>query len=83
MDLKRLANKAKKTIDSRGGVDSLKADAEELRKIAKGDGSLADKAKRAAKAVKDPGAGKDIGTKAETDVEKGPGSGPGATPPSP
>jgi hypothetical protein len=56
MDLKKLAAKAKKTIDDRGGVDSLKADAEELKKVAKGEGSLGDKAKRAAKAIKEPGA---------------------------
>lgn len=56
MDLKKLAAKAKRTIDERGGVDSLKADAEELKKVAKGKGSLGDKAKDAAKAIKDPGA---------------------------
>jgi hypothetical protein len=56
MDLKKLANKAKRTIDERGGMDSLKADAEELKKVAKGEGSLKDKAKRAAQAVKEPGA---------------------------
>jgi len=61
MDFKKLADKAKKTIDDRGGVESLKADAEELKKVAKGKGSLSDKAKAAAKAIKDPGArgGKD------------------------
>jgi hypothetical protein len=56
MDFKKLAAKAKETIDERGGMDSLKADAEELKKVAKGEGSLGDKAKRAAKAIKDPGA---------------------------
>jgi hypothetical protein len=56
MDLKKLAAKAKRTIDERGGVESLKADAEELKKVAKGKGSLGDKAKRAAKAIKEPGA---------------------------
>ena len=56
MDFKKLADKAKDTIDKRGGTDSLKADAEELKKVAKGDGSLADKAKAAAAALKDPGA---------------------------
>jgi hypothetical protein len=55
MDFKKLANKAKETIDKRGGVESLKADAEELKKVAKGKGSLTDKAKAAAKAIKDPG----------------------------
>ena len=56
MDFKKLATRAKKTIDERGGTKSLKADAEELKKVAKGEGSLGDKAKRAAQAIKDPGA---------------------------
>lgn len=56
MDFKKLANKAKETIDERGGMESLKADAEELKKVAKGKGSLSDKAKAAAQALKDPGA---------------------------
>lgn len=55
MDFKKLADKAKDTIDKRGGMDSLKADAEELKKVAKGQGSLTDKAKAAAQALKDPG----------------------------
>jgi hypothetical protein len=56
MDLKRLFNKGKKMVDDRGGVDSLKEDAQELAGIAKGKGSLTDKAKEAADAVKEPGA---------------------------
>lgn len=56
MNLKKLADKAKKTIDERGGMESLKADAEELKKVAKGEGTLKDKAKRAAQAIKEPGA---------------------------
>ena len=56
MNFKKLAAKAKDTIDKRGGVESLKADAEELKKVAKGEGSLKDKAKRAAQALKEPGA---------------------------
>lgn len=55
MDLKNLFNKGKKMVDERGGVDSLKRDAEELKDIATSKGSLADKAKKAAAAVKDPG----------------------------
>jgi hypothetical protein len=55
MDLKSLFNKGKKIVDDRGGVDSLKEDAEELAGIAKGKGSLSDKAKEAAAAVKEPG----------------------------
>jgi hypothetical protein len=55
MDLKSLFNKGKKMVDDRGGVDSLKEDASELAGIAKGKGSLTDKAKEAADAVKEPG----------------------------
>jgi len=56
MDFKNLQRKAKELVDRRGGTDSLKADADELKNIAKGPGSVADKAKRAADALKDPGA---------------------------
>ena len=56
MDLKSLFNKGKKIVDERGGVDSLKEDAEELKKIATSKGSISDKAKEAAAAIKDPGA---------------------------
>jgi hypothetical protein len=49
---KRASPKAKQLIDRRGGTDSLKADAEELRDIAKGPGSVTDKAKRAGEAMK-------------------------------
>jgi hypothetical protein len=55
MDLKNLFDKGKKIVDERGGVDSLKEDAEELAAIAKQKGSLTDKAKEAAPAVKEPG----------------------------
>jgi hypothetical protein len=72
VDLKKLAAKAKKTIDDRGGVDSLKADAEELKKVAKGKGSLGDKAKQAAKALKEPGA-----KRSETEGEMKPAQGAG------
>ncbi len=50
MDLKSLFNKGKKIVDERGGVDSLKEDAMEVADIAKGKGSLTDKAKEAAAA---------------------------------
>ena len=55
VNFKRLADKAKDVVDKRGGTDALKQDAQELRDIAKGKGSLKDKAKAAAEAVKDPG----------------------------
>jgi hypothetical protein len=43
-------------IDKRGGTDALKKDAEELKDIAQREGSLSDKARAAAAAIKDPGA---------------------------
>jgi hypothetical protein len=51
-----LVNKAKKVVDQRGGTEALKQDAEELRDIARGKGNAQDKAKRAAEALKEPGA---------------------------
>jgi hypothetical protein len=55
VNLKRLTDRAKDVVEKRGGTDALKADAEELRGIAKGKGSLKDKAKAAAAAMKEPG----------------------------
>jgi hypothetical protein len=56
MDLKSLFKKGKKTVDERGGTESLKADAGELKDIAGSNSSLTDKAHDAADAIKDPGA---------------------------
>lgn len=58
MKLNKIVERARQMVDSRGGTDSLKQDAQELRDIAKGPGSLGDKAKQAAAALKDPGADK-------------------------
>jgi hypothetical protein len=55
VNLNALTRKAKDLIDKRGGVETLKQDAAELKKIATGPGSPGDKAKAAAKAVKTPG----------------------------
>jgi hypothetical protein len=56
MNFKSLQRQAKQLIDKRGGTDSLKEDAEELKNIAKGPGTVGDKAKRAGEALKHPGA---------------------------
>jgi hypothetical protein len=56
VNFRRLADQAKKVINKRGGTDALKEDAEELKDIATGKGSLKDKAKDAGEAIKDPGA---------------------------
>jgi hypothetical protein len=56
MDWKVMADKAKQVFQQRGGATAAKADAEELRDIAQGQGSVADKAKQAADAIREPGA---------------------------
>ena len=56
VNFRRLADQAKKLVDKRGGTDALKDDAEELKDIATGKGSVKDKAKAAGEAMKDPGA---------------------------
>jgi hypothetical protein len=55
VNFRRLADQAKKIVDKRGGTDSLKEDADELKDIATGKGSLKDKAKAAGEAIKEPG----------------------------
>jgi hypothetical protein len=56
VNFRSLADRAKKVVDKRGGTDALKQDAEELKDIAGGKGSLKDKGKAAGEAIKDPGA---------------------------
>jgi len=55
VNFKKLGDKAKDLVEKRGGTDSLKEDATELKEIATGKGSLSDKAKAAAAALKEPG----------------------------
>jgi hypothetical protein len=50
----RLAGVAKKIIDQRGGTERLKQDVEELKAIAKGEGTLEQKARRAAEHLRAP-----------------------------
>ncbi|HEX6585633.1 MAG TPA: hypothetical protein VF052_02680 [Solirubrobacterales bacterium] len=56
VNLRRLTDRAKKVVEKRGGTDALKEDADELKDIAKGQGSLQEKAKAAGRALKDSGA---------------------------
>ena len=56
MDWKALADKAKQIFQQRGGTKAAKEDAEELRDIAQEQGSMTDKAKDAAAAIREPGA---------------------------
>ena len=59
MDFSRLAGKAKQIYTKRGGAQAAKGDAKEVEGILKGEGTVADKAKRAAQALKEPGAAQD------------------------
>jgi general stress protein YciG len=56
MNWKAMADKAKQTFQQRGGSEAAKQDAEDLRDIARGQGSITDKAKEAAAAIREPGA---------------------------
>ena len=56
VDFKKLAQSATDLFNKRGGMKSAQEDASELADIAKGEGSLSDKAKRGAEALKEPGA---------------------------
>ena len=59
MDFTKLANKAKQIYTNRGGAQAAKGDASEVQEILKSEGTLTDKAKRAAEALKEPGAARD------------------------
>jgi hypothetical protein len=56
MNWKAMADKAKQTFQQRGGSKAAKEDAEEFRNIAQGQGTITDKAKQAAAAIREPGA---------------------------
>ena len=52
MRIRSLTNSAKRLASKRGGTDALKEDAAELKEIAKGSGSITDKAKAAGAAAR-------------------------------
>jgi hypothetical protein len=80
MNFKRLSQQAKRLLDKRGGTDSLKEDAAELRDIARGKGTVSEKAKAAADAVKEPGARKEPGAQEEPAAGEAPPQEPRPTP---
>jgi hypothetical protein len=75
MDFKKLFSRAKNSaedvIEKRGGTDALKEDAAELKDIATHQGSLSDKAKEAAEALKTPGDGRDDAPKPDPAAQAG------------
>ena len=56
MRLGNLLKKAKDVYDKRGGSAAAKGDMEELKDIQAGGGTTSEKVKRAAQALKEPGA---------------------------
>jgi hypothetical protein len=56
MNFDRLRRQAQQIYTKRGGSAAAKADGDELKDIMGGKGTLAEKAKAAAQALKDPGA---------------------------
>ncbi len=76
MKFNKLADKAKQAIERRGGMDALKEDLQEVKEAATGRGSLKDKARAAADALKTPGRNPDSGEPVAP-------AGEAATPPTP
>jgi hypothetical protein len=58
MNFEQLAGKAKEFVDEHGGVDELKKEAEKLKQIAGGEGTLSEKAKAASAVAKEYAASK-------------------------
>jgi len=56
VDFDKLKQKAQQVYEQRGGSEAAKGDGQELKDIFQGDGSLGEKAKAAAQAIKEPGA---------------------------
>lgn len=56
MDIEKLARRAQKIYQQRGGAEAAKGDATEVEGILHSEGSLVEKAKRVAQALKQPGA---------------------------
>lgn len=57
MNFKKIKDQAQQVYERRGGAEAAKGDGRELKEIFRGPGSLAEKAKRAGEALKNPGAG--------------------------
>ena len=55
MNLKKLTDKARAVVEKRGGEEAHNRDAAQVKEAFSGPGSMKDKAKRAADAVKKPG----------------------------
>ena len=51
-----LLTRAKDLFTRRGGSEAAKQDAQEVKDVAQGEGSMGDKAKAGAEAIRDPGA---------------------------
>lgn len=68
VDFRKLGDRAKELVEKRGGTEALKQDAAQLKEIATGKGSLSDKAKAAAEALKRPGGGQEAAGETEPEA---------------
>jgi hypothetical protein len=78
--LMRLAGAAKKIIDRRGGTERLKQDVEELKAIARSEGTLEEKARLAAQRLREPAPAQEPTASAAADGAAADGA-PGQSPP--
>ena len=72
MDFKRITQQAKRMIDKRGGTDALKQDLSELKDVATSKGTVKEKAKAAADALKQPGTHEKTAAAADTVAAEAP-----------
>ncbi len=70
MGLRDLTNKAKQVFEERGGSERAKQDGDALKRIAKGEGSLSDKAKAGMQRLRDERAGDEAGGPGETGAQR-------------
>jgi hypothetical protein len=56
MGLSNLLNRAKGIVQKRGGTESLKEDAQELKDVAQSEATMTEKMKKGVEAIKEPGA---------------------------
>ena len=78
MGLRDLTDKAKQVFEERGGSERLRQDGQALKGIARGEGSLSDKAKASMERLREP-----TGGPGQTDTPGETGDGRAADPPPP
>lgn len=83
MGLREVTDKAKQAFEQRGGSERLKQDGDALKNIARGEGSLSDKAKAGMERLRGPGetGAEEPTPPARTEPHPAPGSPPSSAEP--